>query len=258
MASLRPGGKIALFFPMTLWPPPHSDFPALTESVHVWAVQLDQEGVDLQHARELISADETERAARFMFDRDRRRYLVAHVALHKILNRYLPGAPVNLSFDVGPNGKPRLPDTFATSEVRFNLSHSHEIALFAVTQGREIGVDIEYVNEQFEFQDIADKFFTAKEVGAMRSLAPALQRRAFFKCWTSKEAFLKAKGTGLSGKLDEVEISLAADERVQINAAVPGWTLTELRSADSYEAAVVIEGEPLTIQCFGWASSLAH
>jgi 4'-phosphopantetheinyl transferase len=225
----------------------------LAQSVHVWAVRLDQEGVDLEHARELISADETERAARFMFERDRRRYLVAHVALHRILNRYLPGAPINLSFDVSPNGKPGLPpEILATSAVRFNLSHSHEMALFAVTRGREIGVDIEYVNERFEFQDIADKFFTAKEVSAMRGLAPDLQRRAFFKCWTSKEAFLKAKGTGLSGKLDEVEISLNSAQRVQIGAAVPGWSLTELQPIEEYEAALVLEGKPLTIQCYQW------
>jgi 4'-phosphopantetheinyl transferase len=237
---------------MTLWPQPPANFPALKQSVHVWAVRLDQEGVDLARAQDFISADEAERAERFMFDRDRRRYLVAHMALHGILKRYLPSAPATLRFEIGTNGKPRLPNALAASGVRFNLSHSNEMALLAVTHGREIGVDIEYVKEQFEFQEIAEKFFTAREVAAMRSVVPQLQRQAFFKCWTSKEAFLKAKGTGLSGKLDEVEISLAADQRVQINAAVPGWSLTELAAMDGYETALVIEGEPLPVHCYQW------
>ncbi len=237
---------------MTLWPPPPTDLPALTQSVHVWTIQLDQVGVDLQRARELISADETERAARFTFDRDRRRYLVAHLALHSILNRYLATALGSLSFEIGPNGKPRLPSSFAHAGVQFNLSHSHEMALIGFTHGREIGVDIEYVNKQFEFQDIADKFFTAKEVAAMRRVAPELQRVAFFKCWTSKEGFLKAKGTGLSGKLDEVEISLDATEAVQINAAVSGWSLIQLQPIVGYEAALVLEGKPLPVDCYQW------
>lgn len=241
----RDGGKL-----MISWPQPAATLPALERCVHVWAVRLDDESVDLDRARAMISLDERERAARFKFDRDRRRYLVAHVALHEILKRYLPIGPAGLSFDIGANGKPGLPQAVAPSGVEFNFSHSNEMALLAVTHGREVGVDIEYVKEQFEFHEVAERFFTAKEVAAMRGLPASLQRQAFFKCWTSKEAFLKAKGTGLSGALDEVEIAIIADGQVRITANVPGWSLAELDSIDGHEAALVVAGAPVPIHYY--------
>jgi len=237
---------------MNSWPRPPAELPALEQNVHVWAVRLDDARVDLDLGRDLLSPVERERAARFKFERDQRRYLVAHVALHEILSRYLPIDPPRLSFDLGANGKPRLSQPLASSGVEFNLSHSNEMALLAVTHGREVGVDIEYVKEDFEFQEIAERFFTAREVAALRGLPASLQRQAFFKCWTSKEAFLKAKGTGLSGALDEVEIALTADEQVRITASVPGWSLAELDSIDGYEAVLVVAGAPVPICNYLW------
>ena len=239
---------------MTFWPLAPAELPMLDQSVHVWAVRLDDGSVDLGQAREFISANERQRAERFKFERDRRRYLIAHAALHALLSRYLPVGSGPLSFDYGSNGKPKLSQALAPASVKFNLSHSNELALLAVTRGGEVGVDIEYVKENFEFQDIAEKFFTAKEVAAIRSLPVDLQRQAFFKCWTSKEAFLKAKGTGLSGKLDEVEIAVTATQEVQVTAGVPGWSLAELAPIDGYEAALVVEGLPLPIKHYLWHS----
>ena len=95
----------------------------------------------------------------------------------------------------------------------------------------------------------------AKEVAALRGLPQALQRQAFFKCWTSKEAFLKAKGTGLSGALDEVEISLTKDQQVHISASVPHWWLRELSPISDYEAALVSAGTPVPIHCYRWLVS---
>ena len=147
-----------------------------------------------------------------------------------------------------------MPTALAASGVEFNLSHSNEMALLAVNCIGELGVDIEYVKPDFKFQEIAERFFTAKEVVAMRGLPPDLQRQAFFKCWTSKEAFLKAKGTGLSGKLDEVEIALTAAERVQIGADVPGWSLAGLDPIATYESALVVAGPQVPIRCYSWQS----
>jgi 4'-phosphopantetheinyl transferase len=235
---------------MNSWPQPPAQLPALQDHIHVWAVRLDAATVDLDRPGALISLDERERAERFKFERDRRRYLVAHVALHEILQRYLPIVSAGLSFDIGANGKPSLPQALAPSGVRFNISHSNEMALLAVCHKREVGVDIEYVKEDFEFQEVAERFFTAKEVAALRGLPASLQRQSFFKCWTSKEAFLKAKGTGLSGALDEVEIAIGGDEQVRITANVPGWSLAELDSIDGYEAALVVVGAPLPIHYY--------
>jgi len=237
---------------MTTWPAAPAELPALDRTVHVWAVRLDDPSVDLDGGRELLSPEERERAARFHFEQHRRHYLIAHIALHKVLAGYLPVEPAQLYFELGGNGKPKLPQALAPSGLDFNLSHSNEMALIAVGRYGEIGVDIEYVKPDFQFQEIAERFFTAQEVAAMRRLPPDLQREAFFKCWTSKEAFLKAKGTGLSGKLDEVEITFGAPNRVRIAAGVPGWTLSELAPVETYESALVVAGPRLPIHCFHW------
>ena len=236
---------------MNGWVPPPVEIPPLETSVQVWAVRLDDLKVDAERGHNLLSHDERERAAKFRFEKHRRRYLAAHCALHAILGRYLAVEPGRLSFDLGANGKPKLKREFAAG-VEFNLSHSDETALIAVSRGRELGVDIEHVRQKFEFQEVAERFFTAKEVAALRALPSELQRPAFYKCWTSKEAFLKAKGTGLSGDLDEVEISLTKNQQVRIAAAVPGWWLCELAPLAEYQAAVVGAEAPVPFHCYQW------
>jgi 4'-phosphopantetheinyl transferase len=237
---------------MTTWPAAPAEIPALERTVHVWAVPLDDARVDLDGGRELLSPDERERVARFYFEQHRRRYLIAHIALHRILSCYLQIDPARLFFELGSNGKPKLTPALGFSDIEFNLSHSNEMALLAVNRIGEVGVDIEYVKPDFKFKQIAERFFTAREATALRGLPPELQRQAFFKCWTCKEAFLKAKGTGLSGKLDEVEITLGAADRVQIRADVPGWSLAELNSIDAYQAALVVAGSSVPIQFYLW------
>jgi 4'-phosphopantetheinyl transferase len=234
------------------WPLPPDQLRLQNGSVHVWAVELDDASFDSDRGLSILSSDELARAAKFKFERDRRRYVISHTALREILAGYLETAAANLEFVEGGNGKPSLAGAFAGAGVNFNLSHSHERALIAVAQGRELGVDIEFVKDDFPFNDVAGRFFTAKEVAALRALPLATQRQAFYKCWTSKEAFLKAKGTGLSGKLDEVEIILEGDERVRIDARVPGWSLAELNPGDGYEAALVSAGKAAQFQVYRW------
>jgi len=167
------------------------------------------------------------------------------------LSIYVNSPAQELQFELGPYSKPKLAPIYAKKKFEFNLSHSHEVVLIALTQGREIGVDVERVREDFAFDEVAQRFFTAREVAAIHALPIHLQREAFYKCWTSKEAFLKAKGTGLSGKLDEMEITLDG-QHVQINANVPGWSLVELIACDGYEAALVSEGEPTQVHLYRW------
>ena len=235
-----------------MWPAAPAELPALERTVHVWAVPLDDARVDVDAGRKLLSPDERERAARFYFEQHRRRFLLAHIALHWILSRYLKIPPARLYFELGNNGKPKLPPALTNSGFEFNLSHSNDMALLAINLIGEVGVDIEYVKPGFKFEEIAESFFTAREVAELRGLPSELQRQAFFKCWTCKEAFLKAKGTGLSGRLDEVEINLSASDEVRIRADVAGWSLAELNPIDAYEAALVVASPPVPICCYRW------
>jgi 4'-phosphopantetheinyl transferase len=204
----------------------------------------------------LLSEEERQRASQFRFDKDRRLYTVSHVAMRSLLALYLrvPGKDIQLVS--GVHGKPSLAVP-AAGRLEFNLAHSHELALLAVTRGRAVGVDVEYVKRDFAFEEIAARFFTAREVASLSLLPRALQRTGFFKCWTSKEAFLKAKATGLSGKLDEVQIGFTENGGVRIEANVLGWSLVQLPQMSSYEAALVIEGRTLPVFCFRWDPALA-
>ena len=253
--------------------------------VHVWLVRADDAALCMACCENLLATAERDRAARFKFEKDRRLYTVAHAALRSILAGYLNVAPGDLEFEIGQRGKPRLAPTFSKDSLEFNLSHSSEVALIAVTREREIGVDIEHVKKEFAFAEVAERYFTTREVSAIRALPQDLQRRAFYQCWTSKEAFLKAKGVGLSGELDEVEIlldveggapraspwhllispgggilsksprprpGLESKGRVQVKSTLPGWYLSELNPCDGYVGAVALEGNGFDLKCYGW------
>ena len=157
---------------------------------------FDDARVDLDGGRELLSPDERERAARFHFEQHRRRYLIAHIALHRILSRYLQIDPAQLSFDLGSNGKPKLPAALGSSGIEFNLSHSNEMALLAVNRIGEVGVDIEYVKPDFKFEEIAERFFTAREVARCADFHPSCSAKRFSNVGPVKRPFSKPKAPG--------------------------------------------------------------
>ena len=222
---------------------------------HIWLVQTNGESIYPGDFKDLLSSVEQERASKFKFETDRRRYITAHAALRSILSLYVNTPARELQFASGPYSKPKLAAIHDKKKIAFNLSHSHEVALIAVTQDREIGVDVEWVREDFAFDEVAQRFFTTREVAALHALPLHLQREAFYKCWTSKEAFLKVKGTGLSGKLDEVEIVLT-DHVVRVKGTIPNFSLIELTVDGGYVAALVVNGvEPrLTYYAYAWES----
>jgi len=243
-------------FSDNLWLSPAETIELNDDEVHVWLVNAGAKDIPQDLLAVSLSEDEQERAARFKFAKDRRLHVTAHAALRSLLTAYLKVAADEIRFVSGTHGKPALAQPLAASGLEFNLSHSHEVALVAVARQRAVGVDVEFVKREFSFDELARRFFTTQEVAALFELPQPLQREAFFKCWTSKEAFLKAKGTGLSGKLDEVAITLAADQQVRINASVPDWSLTELTLCVGYHGALVVQGDPRPIRCYQWESPL--
>lgn len=238
--------------------PPWSIVPAkftlAAGEVHIWLVRAGDAALCMVCCENLLATAERERAAKFKFEKDRRLYTAAHAALRSVLADYLKLIPADLQFETGPRGKPRLASTFANNKLEFNLSHSHEVALVAVTREREIGVDVEQIKNNFAFAEVAERYFTAGEVCAIRALPQDLQRRAFYQCWTSKEAFLKAKGVGLSGELDEVEIVLDGDRRVRVKSRLPGWCLNEIDPCDGYAGAMALEANEIDLRCYDWPS----
>src|SRR6476659_2394037 len=189
-----------------------SRFPGLAldaTEVHLWQASLDGRPADIFES--FLSADELDRANRFHFAADRIHFIVARGLLRNLLAAYLGINCAELRFSYGAKGKPFLLLDGQT-QINFNLSHSHGRAAFAFSRGRELGVDLEFVKEDFEAELIATRFFSRSEVLALRLVPAELRNQAFFNCWTRKEAYIKARGEGLSMPLDQFDVSLKPGE----------------------------------------------
>jgi 4'-phosphopantetheinyl transferase len=192
-------------------------------------------------------------------ERDREHFIVARGVLRAILGRYLNRVPECLSFSYGARGKPALAGESDTDAIRFSVSHSHGVALYAFTRGREVGIDLERIRCDLAAVEIAERFFSRREVAMLRSLPTAVQHQAFFRCWTRKEAYIKAKGEGLSLPLDQFDVSLAPEEPAAVLGAqrdpseASRWSLQDLAPAPGYAAALAAEGHGWRLACWQWS-----
>lgn len=231
-----------------LWRLPASALALPTTDVHVWRASLEQPATCVHRLLNLLSHDEQARANRFYLERDRRRFIVARGALRTILGCYLGVEPGQLRFRYEFHGKPFLSDELGAGELRFNLAHSNELALYAFTCGREIGIDVEYIHPVPDIEQIAARFFSANENAALHMLPESQRLEAFFNCWTRKEAYIKALGDGLAYPLTQFQVSLRPGEPAQLLWAegspekVTRWSMTALSPAPGYVAALAVEG----------------
>ncbi|HEX8710063.1 MAG TPA: 4'-phosphopantetheinyl transferase superfamily protein [Pyrinomonadaceae bacterium] len=241
------------------WQAPPEHLSLACDVVHVWLARLKQPAARARALLELLSPDERERAARFRFERDRESFINARGILRTLLGRYLEQEPASLRFDYNAYGKPSLAGaSAATTALRFNLSHAHQLALYAFAREREVGIDLEYMREEFACEEIAGRFFSEREVEGLRGLAEDRRKEGFFNCWTRKEAYIKARGLGLSLPLDEFDVSLAPGEPAALldvrdePLELQRWSLRELMPAAGYAAAVAVEGSGWRLECWRW------
>ncbi len=222
--------------------------PALShDEIHVWHQSLARGSAEVATFASLLSADELQRAGRFRFDKDRNGYIVSRGTLRTLLGHYLDVSPLELRFAYSEYGRPSLVAEASSGMLDFNVSHSGEIALFAFARGREIGIDVERVRRNFGTCEIAERFFSAAERAALQELPQEQRHQAFFRCWTRKEAFIKAIGEGLSHPLDQFDVSLAPEVPAALLATRPDaqevarWTLWDIRVPGDYAAALAAE-----------------
>ena len=223
------------------WSEPPAALSLATGEVHVWRLALDQPESVLTEFRRTLEPDELDRAGRFHFEKHRRHFVVGRGGLRYVLSRYLDAKPEEFRFAYGAFGKPEL----VGEGVRFNMSHSHGVALFAVTADRELGVDVEHIRADFATEDVARRFFSAVEVDMFNALQKEEQVAAFFRCWTRKEAYIKAIGRGLSEPLDAFDVTLAPREAAALLRAtredVSRWSMFDIDAGEDYAAALLVE-----------------
>lgn len=195
----------------------------------------------------LLSRDERQRAARFACDRHRRRFIVARARLRQLLGERLGEPPAAIEFVYGGHGKPALARRPCGRDLRFNLAHCDDVAVYAFADGAEVGVDVEAVRALEDADALAERCFSQAEYQAYRGLAERERPQGFFNCWTRKEAFIKALGSGLAHPLDSFDVSLAPGEPARILRAggMPGercgWTLNGFVPGPGLVGAVVVE-----------------
>ncbi|HKG47619.1 MAG TPA: 4'-phosphopantetheinyl transferase superfamily protein [Pyrinomonadaceae bacterium] len=230
--------------------PPQS--PSLQAGiVDVWRIGLEQREERLEGFRRTLEPHELERAGRFHFEKHRGHFIVARGFLRSVLARYLGTQPESLRFVYGGYGKPALE---SEHDLRFNLSHSNEVALLAVTLNAELGVDVEHMRADFASEDIARRFFSRSEVDAFNALPKAEQVAAFFRCWTRKEAYIKAIGKGLSQSLDSFDVTLAPGTPPALLRAegdnASRWLLTDVEVGEGYAGALAVERPVAEVRFF--------
>ena len=231
-----------------IWQPPPDQLTLSPAEVHVWRASLHASPSRLADLHTILADDERQRAARFHVDRDRDHYIVARGILRTLLGHYVQRPPQALTFSYNDYGKPALEGPNSRTPLFFNLSHSHNLVLYAVVYGRDLGIDIEYVRPDFARDQIAEQFFSPRENVELRALTHAQHTIGFFNCWTRKEAYIKARGQGLSLPLDQFDVSLTPGEPAvllqtrDIPTEAARWSLQELHPGPGYIAALAVEG----------------
>lgn len=230
----------------------------LPGTAYIWQIDDALHGGDIRSCRRLLSHEEKERADRFHFEKDRRCFTAARAASRTILAQYLNVRPEGIVFAYGPRGKPELARSLNGSGLKFNLSHSRERILLAVTLNSCIGVDIEFIDHRVPTDVLASRFFSPRELTALGALQPEDRQSAFFNCWTRKEAYIKAVGEGLSLALDSFDVAFGPGIPaellwVQASPEQPSrWSMYEIPVPQGYAAAVVIEGRNHRVEQKTW------
>jgi 4'-phosphopantetheinyl transferase len=241
-----------------LWSPAPKDQLLADNEVHVWRAGLELPSSQVQRLRGILTDDELDRANRFSLEMDRQRFIAARGTLRFILSRYITIHPGYLRFYYNQYGKPFLAPEFSSYLLNFNLSHSGGMALYAISRNMELGVDVERVRSDFEYEEIAKRFFSVNEVAILGTIPIERKLEAFYNCWARKEAYIKAHGKGLLLPLDSFDVSFAPWEppMLLVTKEEPQerflWTLLDLKPGLGYVGALAVKGIGCRFRYWEW------
>ena len=200
---------------------------------------------------QLLSSDERCIAGRFLRLVDRNRYIVAHGILRQLLGRYLACEPAGLAFETGEFGKPTVVLRTERPAVSFNMAHSGDVILYAVANGCRVGVDVEAIRVDRDLMELAESQFSRDEVAALQAIESVERAAAFYRCWTLKEAYVKARGEGLGFPLKQFSVTIGSQESPAIRwvsddpLAAERWSVFGFSPAPGYAGALMAEGRSM-------------
>jgi 4'-phosphopantetheinyl transferase len=215
--------------------------------IHVWRLDIGKAPTDPADVEGLLSQDELARAQRFRLALDRKNFILSRGVLRRLLGNYLAVEPRELRFVYSEFGRPLLEGSNSGNELHFNVSHSGDMILWAFSHKRRIGVDVERVRRDFSTLEISERFFSPAERAVLRQLPTKTRYESFFRCWTRKEAFIKALGEGLSHPLDQFDVTLAPGDPAKLLATRPiandakCWQMWDIAVPSGYAAALIAQ-----------------
>jgi 4'-phosphopantetheinyl transferase len=230
--------------------------PVLADNeLHVWRASLDLPPAVFQRLENTLDADEKKRAEQFLAPQARNYFVAARGILRELLGAYLEIEPGKIALSYGPQGKPSLSPGH-NSEISFNIAHSQGMGLFVFAKGFEVGVDVEQVRLDFRGLEIASHFFSEAEAAGLMRVPPTQANAAFFGCWTRKEAYVKARGEGLSIPLRSFTVGFEEGEQLLQDEAGAKWSCYALEPADGFAGAVVAAGENWNLRFREWSAGV--
>jgi 4'-phosphopantetheinyl transferase len=239
------------------WQPAAQPPPCAPGEIHVWRIDL-AAGAASTAAGTVLSPDEHERAGRLLSEHKREQFIAGRSALRRLLGCYLGTAPQALAFRYGPHGKPMLVTAETTASLRFNFSHSEDLALLAVAAGIEVGIDIEYRHRDISVALFARHILCKREAEALQRLPAAQHRQALLAAWTCKEAYLKAQGVGLTQSMKGFSAGIVSVDATavhpleDVNGRPQPWSLVPLAVHPDYLACLAAPGGDWALRCFNW------
>jgi 4'-phosphopantetheinyl transferase len=232
------------------------DIPLKADEVHVWQASLDADPAAVERFSGYLSPVEKGRAVRFLSAKDGNRFTVCRGILRELLGGYLHCPANDVCLEAGAHGKPALRADTGMPDLRFNLSNSQGVAVYAFALGREVGIDIEKIRPDVAFQRIEDRYFSIRERQELRNLPEKLRPEGFFLCWTRKEAYIKARGDGLHLPLDSFDVSLTPGGAAVLNSQDRDrWSMYSLQWGADFAGALVVEGGEIPLKLLGVSSS---
>jgi 4'-phosphopantetheinyl transferase len=236
------------------WIAPPAEISMRKGEVHVWSARLDRGTEDLGHLWTTLSRDERSRAMSFNFSRHRERFIAARGILRNVLARYLGRSAHELRFSYSASGKPALAAQSETSDIYFNLSHADDLAIYAVGRFARVGIDLERIRPELADGAVAESFFLPSELSKFQALPRKAQVQSFFANWTAREAYVKARGDGLSEGPSKFEILRTAHEEVPtlLDPSGAAWSLYQWNVHRHYVAALVLEKGHWRLRFWQW------
>ncbi len=219
------------------------------KEIHVWRAYLDRDDMEINLLHQYLSRDEKIRADQYHFRSDRMRFIARRGLQRTILSRYLDLEPGRIQYTYNEYGKPKLDFIPGDKQICFNTTHSCHFALFAITKNRDVGIDVERIVHGYPCEEIAGSFFSNSENEQLQEIDQGESREvAFFSCWTRKEAYIKARGKGLSIPLDQFDVSMKAGEPARVIEdryqpyQAPSMSMVDISTSPGFVAAVAYEG----------------